>query len=45
MTIAIVVDTSGWHNFSLVKLYPKISSLEKASKHFSELLEKKEKQY
>lgn len=31
MTVATVADISGWHHFSLLKLYPIIYSLEKAS--------------
>ena len=43
MTVALVVDTLGRHNFSLLKLYRTIYSLEKALKHFCALLERKKK--
>ena len=44
MTVALVVDTLGRHNFSLLKLYRTIYSLEKALKHFCALLERKKKE-
>lgn len=44
MTVALVVDTLGRHNFSLLKLYRAIYSLEKALKHFCALLERKKKE-
>lgn len=38
MTLAIVVDTWGWDNFPLLKLYPSIYSLGKALKPVCALL-------